>query len=347
MLQSMKLFALFIISFFVYTCSYGQEVFTIKHNYDKKFFYISLSDIIPTIENEAEEKAFSMIPDNYRYNVQADQERYVLLPQKNKKNLLKYTKLSEQDNLYLYDFVNNKLITYKIKDLKGIASLNPYEFFEFAIHTDEETGENTYKEWTYFDYELGFQIPQTETYITEENYFENFFVAVGKTSPFELGKVQPILWKEVDNKTFPLSKTSQYNKDYIQNNNKTNIVKTYLYTLNDYNYFLYHFNIPQNRESQYDRGYYLIAVVKDNQLVSEELITTGGNSGYLPLNLQPRTQFDVCNHPIHQWAGELFKNSPPVYFGFAYAGDGCEWISKVELSDDYSNRISINCDNRH
>jgi hypothetical protein len=341
----MKQFILLISFLLVQTVSYGQQVFNINYDYNNKFFFVSLSDILPYIEDEKEEKEYSMIPNNYRYNVPEDQERYVILPHENRNNLLKYLKLSEEDKMYIYDFVNNKMITYKIKDLKGIAVLNVYDRFEDGISRDESTGEDIYDEWTYRAYQLGFQIPLKEKYITENNHYEDFFVSVGPTNPFEQGKMYPILWKEINSATFPLNKLSKNEKDFIKENNKTEITKAYFYTLNNYKYYLLNFNLPTIQENSYERGYMVLVVLKDNKLVSEELILTGGNNGYLPLNMQPRTEFDVCTHLIHQWTGKLFKNSPPVYFGFTYAGDGCPWISKIELVED--NRIFINCDNRH
>lgn len=45
-----------------------------------------------------------------------------------------------------------------------------------------------------------------------------------------------------------------------------------------------------------------------------------------------------------QWTGEIFKDRPPVIFGFLFHSSGCPSIDFIEQSE---NSVRINCDNRH
>ena len=45
-----------------------------------------------------------------------------------------------------------------------------------------------------------------------------------------------------------------------------------------------------------------------------------------------------------QWTGTLFKNKPPVIFGFTSESFGCSVITLMEKA---GGEIPINCDNRH
>ena len=45
-----------------------------------------------------------------------------------------------------------------------------------------------------------------------------------------------------------------------------------------------------------------------------------------------------------QWAGQLFKDLPPVVFGFEWFSFGCEGLDFIV---PYEERIDFKCDNRH
>ena len=50
------------------------------------------------------------------------------------------------------------------------------------------------------------------------------------------------------------------------------------------------------------------------------------------------------NDQLLQWTGQLFKDQPPVMFGFMYVSFGCPWI---DFLDGSMRNLSFSCDNRH
>ncbi len=47
---------------------------------------------------------------------------------------------------------------------------------------------------------------------------------------------------------------------------------------------------------------------------------------------------------VNQWTGKLFKDYPPVLFGFVWQSFGCDNIDIIQLP---LTTIPILCDNRH
>jgi hypothetical protein len=314
----MKQFILLLAIFFLYDYSYSQDIFQINKYNDEKLFYVSTSDIIRyDYDNPKEEDI--LIPDNYRFNVPEDQKEYVYLNDILRARLLNKLHLTEEDNMYIYNYLTNKTSSYSIKQLRAIAILNGYTNF-----SDRD------RDWESSDYYIGFEVPKNDKVIRANNYYKSF-VSFGKSSPFETGKTYPMLWKKVDNKEFPINLLSAELKKEVHD---SAITTTYLFTLSDYKYYV----------QKYGDENEIVLILKNNKLIHSSNIDTGESTSLAPLNITTYN-YDYPYFDLQQWTGKLFKDKPPVYFGFTYNSFGCPAITLMTNKEE--DFIIINCDNRH
>ncbi|UQB69669.1 hypothetical protein [Epilithonimonas zeae] len=226
-----------------------------------------------------------------------------------REKLLKGTSLSEADTLFLYNYKDAKLQKFPIKDLRSVANLD--------LYTSE--GE----EISHYNYMIGFELNQPET--SQETVYdktEYTLAYFGKENPFSGEKLTLVPWKKASINQFPLSL-----KD------KKNLGDTYHARYRDMDYYL------QDFKDQYGVAERQLAVVKNKKVFFIKNITKGEGAEFKSLNFIENNDYDDF-----QWTGNLFKNKPPVVFGFVSESFGCPFITFLDTS--YQG-IYLNCDNRH
>lgn len=277
--------------------------------------FISLSDIDPLSENEDS----LAIPDvsSWLY----DEAKYFKLDAEYRKRFLARTKISENDRVFIYNYSSDLLVSVPVKELKVVVYL--------SVYVDEREAP-----FSQMDYHIGFEVNWNLLKGFDTEYFAYTLVSVGKENPFIKGKMKPVKWKKMDVKSFPLAKMSGKNKARVK---KLTVGKTtaYSYTRDSLSYFM---REMFEKESPVSRCV-LVLNNQTDQLVFERIYEESEGTGLAPLN-GTNSGFDGVN----QWSGQLFKNRPPVLFGFQYYSFGCPEISflKKGVQDVY-----INCDNRH
>lgn len=226
-----------------------------------------------------------------------------------REKLLKGTSLSEMDALYLYNYKEAKLQKFPIRDLKSVANLNLYA----------SEGE----EISYYDYMIGFQLNESknsdEIASNKSDYSLAYF---GKESPFSAEKLVPIHWKKTRRENFPLSLK-----------NEQNLGETYLAKFEDFIYYI------QDHQDDYGIGKRDFAVVQGKKIIFTKTFKKGEGAEFSPLNF-----IDNIEYNDGQWTGRLFKNKPPVVFGFVSESFGCESITFLDSSYP---TLYVDCDNRH
>ncbi len=121
-------------------------------------------------------------------------------------------------------------------------------------------------------------------------------------------------------------------KSYMEGSSMGN---TYLYKTNHFLYFLQDY-LDDRNVACYRR--LLIVDSKTKDIIIEKFF--GRGEGTSPSDLNYADEYETVN----QWTGKLFKDKPPVVFGFEYISFGCPAISIIDKSNE---DIYINCDNRH
>ncbi len=252
------------------------------------------------------------------YNENIDRNKSFILTESNlakdtitlnpnqRKELLKQLKLSELDKVFVYLTKSDSIITLNIKDLPAVARMNIY-----GPSNDYENREDDY----YFGFDLGKLI----------TVWDNL-VFIGKTNPFEIGKLKPIIWTEIENTKFPIYKALE----------KSDIaLNSYMFSTDKHDYFL-------QEHSEKRKNYHLIIIDKGSKSEVFNRVFYDTEGTYLTgLNIKGNS-----NEEIHQsqWTGALLKNKATIVFGFLDYSFGCPSITVL---DETEPTISILCDNRH
>ena len=219
----------------------------------------------------------------------------------------KYSNISESDKVFVYLISNDKIQTYNVNDLPVIACMNPY-----GPSSDYRNNE--------FDYMLGFDLGKSIS-----NWDENL-VYVGKESPFQTGKIKPIIWTKIENNQFPIAKDLNSKID----------LNTYFFAAEKYDYYL-------QKPTENISSYHLVILDK---ISKSEILNTNyydGESTYLT-GLKIAESENEEDMQQSQWTGEIIKNKATVVFGFVGHSFGCPSIT---ILDETEPEIQILCDNRH
>ncbi|HYG14286.1 MAG TPA: oxidoreductase [Bacteroidia bacterium] len=273
-----------------------------KENNDTVAF-ISLSDIYPLSDH----------PDSLPIPGKLENARHVNLEAKYRKMLLDGSKVSETDKVFIYDYANDILQTFAVKDLPAAAWLTVYE------NPDECPCSHHY-------YMIGFEINRKLLKgFTTHNY--TTLIYIGKKSPFIRGKLNPITWKEIEPEEYHTAIAEIKDTAGLPTPARGQV---YAYETEELQYFVQDESL---NGISLDR-YLLILKTKTKEIVYKHKYSDGESSSPAPLNAEYH----------EQWTGPLFKNKPTVIFGFTYHSFGCPYITVLGEPVSY---IGINCDNRH
>jgi len=303
----------------ILTCSsYAQELALYRlsvreKNNQEKVGFASFSDNHPLSDH----------PDSLAIPDLTDTEigdaAYFTLDPEYRKRFLHQLHFSETDSVFVYNYAADRLRSFTVKDLDVAASL--------SLYTDTES-------WPYsqYDYMIGLEI--SSSYLKGfGEYFSETLVYVGKENPFVRGKLKPVRWKKMKSGEVPSEPsvfvdTSQQG-EYTTGDACKYEAEGYRYIVRDL-----------LRDNQVAARRLVVTDLKTNETVCEKIYYVDEGSSLTPLNfIKPD-----YNKEINQWTGNLFKNKPPVIFGFQYHSFGCPGIAFLKQSEK---EIYINCDNRH
>ncbi len=236
------------------------------------------------------------------------------LNEKFRSRFLNRLQVEESDNIFVYNYLLDTLLIYPVRQTPLNARENIYGIPETVSQ---------------YDYHIGFEIEDEFAAKHSYKHHRNALVYVGKENPFELGNATPIVWEKMDTKQFPFLDKTPQNRQLLRN---YKIHDSFKFKHNERTYFLQRYG---NRMTQY-----LTVFSRDNQLVYDKIFMD--SEGTTPAELTIVDQ-NKPNQP-YQFTGKIFKNHPPVIFGFEYHSFGCPGIDLLELP---ARSIPILCDNRH
>ncbi len=229
-----------------------------------------------------------------------------------RKKMLTALHLKENDTLYLFNYESAAVQKTPINKVKSVAYLSYY------VSEGEDVDESSYM--------LGFQV-ESQDKNKEEFYkkYDNSIAYFGSENPFVENQLVRAEWKKI--------KSTNYTNELYK---KSTLKKGNLYEFKNGNltYYLQEFN-----SEKYTTLHQLIVVDDRGKTFFENSyhINDEGSS----FNSLSGTETEGINS---QWTGKLFKNKPPVIFGFIYESFGC---SSITFMDKTTSEITINCDNRH
>lgn len=301
------------------------NIFTLRTSGDNSSALISLSEIYQYhLDSDApfyEQDGSLIIP-----NMTAGgfKEVQYTLTSTYRERFLSHTGISETDFVFIYDYQVNRLVILAVKNLNVIARLNDYSSPSNAP-------------FHHYDYLIGFEIDTRMLNHLEE------FVYVGAKNPFALEQLTPLTWKKIAPQKFPATTQAQDEKFYSNYPWDVNLSSkggnTYSFEANGFEYFLQDY--LSNGEVNVRR--LLIIEAQTQAIITDKIFYESESSSLTPLKGADGAYNETFETPS-QWTGKLFKNKPPVFFGFEWISFGCPAISIIDKSNE---DIVIYCDSRH
>ncbi|WP_435414528.1 hypothetical protein [Polaribacter aestuariivivens] len=274
-----------------------------KVNKDIREGFVNISD---AYFKNYDDKRDRLIDTKYLENSKNE----ILFDQKIKNKILKKTNIFNDDSLFIFNFKVDSIYKFKISNLATIAYINAFSFGKNKLDN--------------FDYEVGFNL---------KNFYKESGEAlafIGKTNPFQSGKLKPIIWTETKQNTFP--KTN----NIIE---KNLIIGTYTFSYKKYKYFIQSYRSEKNNSSEIKKHHLIIKDTESNTIISELFYKSGESIFLNPLSTL-NNKIDYFNN----WTGEIFKNKPPIIYGLESYSFGCP---KIDFIENTESPITILCDNRH
>ena len=234
-----------------------------------------------------------------------------------RQRFLKALGITETDSLFVNNLSTNTIKEFKVKSLKLTAFLTPY-------------GPNTpIENW---DYLVGFELDSLKLpFKTPETYNQTIFSCVGPTNPFNLGKAKPMQWEKIDNSEFIWELTPEETPKYMLPEERKD---AFLFKLGKMNFY-----VQEIQAGEYMFGYHLVvADSKTNEKLFSTFFFESESSYTQPLNGQKNSWTTL------QFTGYIFKDKPPIIYGFQSNTFGCPYISFADKDEPL---VWLRCDNRH
>ncbi|WP_196893431.1 hypothetical protein [Aureivirga marina] len=242
-------------------------------------------------------------------------KKYIRLNSSQKKSFYKSIPFSEKDTIYVYDYSHENILKSPVSELDIVATLSGY--------IDNNPPYDAYDYYYSFD-------------VDAYPFQEHSYVFIGKENPFQTNQLEEIIWKKIPKTEFP----KEFSLDLI----KSKKIKQWFegatpgdsYKFN-YKHFEYYIQILK-KESYLEQRYFIIKDTISNKFIFE---TVQYNSEGSELN---SLITEDSKYSGSQLTGTLFKNKPPVIFGFYTESFGCTGFTFL---DKLEPPITIRCDNRH
>ena len=280
---------------------------------EPKCGFVVLSDAFPYADYQTENiiapenlGEFEYTNDNYHEVKGVYRERF-----------LNELSIKDSDILFVNNLNQNKVSSFKVIDLKLTAHLTPY-------------GPNSpIENW---DYLIGFELDSTQLpFKTPETYNQTIFSCVAAENPFNAGKAVEMIWEKVDTSEFIWQLTPEEKPKYMLLETRKDV---YRFNWDGKNFYVQE---VQTRENMF--GYHLVVADENsNKKISSAFFFESESTYLQPLNGQKNSGATL------QFTGFVFKNKPPIIYGFTSNTFGCPYISFAGKNEK---SIWLKCDNRH
>ena len=232
---------------------------------------------------------------------------------KQRTEFLKRMNYSNKDTLYIYDITSGLIKKHSIENTPLMACISIYS------QVNEEYKTEDYDTW---DYQYGFNLGKADY---------GGFAVIGKENPFIEKGLQPLIFEEMNNDMIDNHIKNKLIPSQWKNDTMNNIYTSEYEKIRSF--------VKKRKES----NYWSDLTIKDIETKDSFFIYLSGGegSGKSPIKIKgEKTDYNENYHYI----GRLFKNKPPVAFGFVWESFGC---SIIDFLDKEELPVVILCDNRH
>ncbi|WP_324023680.1 hypothetical protein QSV08_12550 [Maribacter sp. BPC-D8] len=233
--------------------------------------------------------------------------------QKQRTEFFKRMNYANSDTLFIYDLASTLVKRLPIKNIPLMACVSIYSSVK-----DEYKTEDYYSH----DYQIGFNLGKA-------GY--SGFAVIGKENPFVEKGLQPLIFKKMNQQQIDSNLKKQIISEDLVNDS---VFKPYTSNYKNISAFV-------KANTDYSNWSDLIIINTQTKESFDIYQEEGESSGKADLSLA-----DVASEypENYQYIGNLFKNKPPVVFGFMWESFGC---SQIQFLDNNELPIRILCDNRH
>ena len=212
--------------------------------------------------------------------------------------------LSRKDTLYIFNIIEDRIFKYPLSGLQASA-------YEDVYGSGLEYGLNLEKKYETLGYN---------------------FAYIGRTNPFQTGKVKQMVWQLADSADFPVASLQLDNIAKLE---------TYRLSHEQYHYYLQsHWKQMKNRTWLQTHH---IAIV---DTLAEELVAEWNysSSESIYLNSADTVEIERPYTSGYAWTGAFIKDKPMVFIGLYNNGFACPSVRFVDKNEPM---IAILCDARH
>ncbi|MEO8884845.1 MAG: hypothetical protein ABI367_02210 [Mucilaginibacter sp.] len=283
--------------------------------------FVSISDIdkLPGNLNSPIDSVNRLVFPSFEGKTVEEKQRVTLTGQF-RKRLLNNAKILENDSLYVYDYADDKLLTFPISSLDAVAYLN----------TNGDDSEYTHGA---SDYQFGFKLNHIVLKKINDDYYNKTYVYIGARNPFTKGQMHAVIWQTTNNKNMPFVALKKEETKILKGHKLT---ATYTFKFEDLNFFLQVYELKKEQEP----AHRLLIFNSKNEVVYNALYNETEYGGVLPISLVDNKNY---KNYYEQWVGRLLKDRPTLIFGFENNDADCDLLSYIDSSKGY---IRLKCDNR-
>ncbi|MCF8298973.1 MAG: hypothetical protein K9J13_15600 [Saprospiraceae bacterium] len=252
------------------------------------------------------------IYDKYLADIEANKNGYYELSLDYRIRFLENMNISKNAIVFIYNFILDTTFTYNVNELHLVAQFAPNHSYN-----------------SQYDYVVGFSIAELPLKELGDNYSYTL-IYIGESSSFHEGNIQPLLWEKIESQLFPADTNGIENAHWYKQYTSG---ESYICSYNGFDYFLQNLIYKGRISARHLNVVDSTGITIYNKVYYDTELTP----------LVPLTEI-VDNYFFAQWTGEIFKNKPPIIFGFCDAPYGGSIINFVSLSEP---SIYIRCYNEN
>ena len=317
-----------------YRCTNDLNIFSLWRNTERGISLVSFSQI----------DRLSMHPDSLAIPDLSDWEwekyRFFELDAEYRRRFLERTGVSETDSLFVFDYTNDILLTFSVRELSVFAQL------QFWSDRPSRSPHSPHPHSQYH-FHIGFGIHNDDLSAIRSPSL----VYVGKMHPFVRNGMQQIVWERIDLDDFPMERAQLITVDsvffaldpaisFVHNSVRG---EAHTFEWKHFRFFIQDWRLPNEWEVEYagrnwiiERVHLLVFNQKNDELVIEEFFCSDERHVLFERNI-PRWIGG-------RWIGYLFQNKPPVVADFSdFIGGDARYIFLDPTMGDFL----ILCDNRY
>ena len=313
-----------------YRCTNDLNIFSLWRYTERGISLVSLSQI----------DRLSMHPDSLAIPDLSDWKwekyRFFELDAEYRRRFLERTGVSETDTLFVFDYTNDILLIFSVRELSVFAQL---EFW-----SDRPNGSpHSPHPHPQYRFHIGFGINNDDF----PEIWRPYLVYVGKTHPFVRRGMQQIVWERIDLDDFPMQRAQLITVDSVfcahdpSFSFAHNFIRGEAHTF-EWKHFRFYIQDWRRQDSR-EEGFWSINNVhllvlnqKSNGLVIEQVFFADERND--------PTQHDIPRWIGRRWVGYLFQNKPPVVAEFS---DLIGVNARYMFLDPTMGNFWILCDNRY